>query len=66
MGASGPAVESVRPLANQQIEPALEPQSTVPPSHASRRTASNPCSRHTASMLRVFPPPTCTTSKLAR
>ena len=47
---------------NQQLAPALDPVMTTPLCQASRRTASSPCRRHTASMLAVFPPPTNTTS----
>ncbi len=50
--------ESVTPVSNQQIEPALDPASTTPRSHASRRITSRPCRRQTASMFAVLPPPT--------
>ena len=50
--------ESVTPASNQQIIPALQPASTTPASHASRRIRSKPCRRQTASMFAVLPPQT--------
>ena len=50
--------DAVTPLSNQHIEPAQSPASTTPRSHASRRIASTPWARHTASMFTVLPPPT--------
>ena len=50
--------ESVTPASNQQIIPALQPASTTPASHASRRIASKPWTRQIASALAVFPPVT--------
>ena len=50
--------ESVTPASNQQIIPALQPASTMPASHASRRIASKPCTRQIASAFAVFPPET--------
>ena len=50
--------ESVTPASNQQIIPALEPARTIPNSHASRSSSSKPCTRQTASMFAVLPPPT--------
>jgi hypothetical protein len=47
---------------NQQIIPALQPQSSTPFSQAPRRIVSNPWTRHTASAFAVFPPETYTTS----
>ena len=46
--------ESVTPASNQQIIPALAPESTTPFSHASRRSTSMPCTRQIASMFAVF------------
>ena len=46
--------ESVTPASNQQIIPALAPQSTTPFSHASRSSTSMPCIFQIASMLAVF------------
>ena len=48
--------ESVTPASNQQIIPALAPQSTMPASQASRSSASMPCARQIASMFAVLPP----------
>ena len=48
--------ESVTPASNQQIIPALAPQRTTPLSHASRSSASIPCTRQIASMFAVLPP----------
>ena len=48
----------VIPLSNQHIAPALSPARTMPRSHAERIVSSTPCSRHTASRLRIEPPPT--------
>ena len=56
--ASAGPKESVTLASYQQIIPALQPQSTAPRSQASRTIASNPCTRHTASALAVFPPET--------
>ena len=50
--------ESVTPASNQQIIPALAPQSTMPFSQASRSSTSMPCTRQIASMFAVLPPPT--------
>ena len=47
---------------NQQREPALPPQSTTPASQASRKAASTPWTRQTASMFAVLPPRTKMTS----
>ncbi len=58
MRVSSPASESVTPSSNQQIAPALEPHRTMPLDQASRKTSTSSQSRQTASMLRVFPPPT--------
>ena len=50
--------EVVTPASNQHIEPALMPHSTMPRSHASRRIASTPWARQTASRFSMLPPPT--------
>ena len=44
------------PCANQQMAPALMPDSTMSGSHASWSSSGSPHSRHTASMLLVLPP----------
>ena len=50
--------ESVTPVVNQHIPPALIPESTVPARHACRRSRGMSHSRQVASMLLVLPPPT--------
>ena len=57
-GVSVSAMESVTACSNQQIAPALTPPGRCPVSMRDRRSASRPQSRHSASMLRVLPPPT--------
>src|SRR5688572_17627944 len=48
--------ESVVPSSNQHNDPALAPPSTMPRSHARRRTTSIPCAFQIACWLSVFPP----------
>ena len=56
-GAANPPL-MVIPPSNQHIAPALSPARTIPRSHAARMISSTECSRQTASMLRIEPPPT--------
>ena len=46
------------PHSNQQIAPALTPESTVPRSQARRRTAPRECTAQIAIRFAVLPPPT--------
>ena len=62
MPASAGRNESVTLASNQQIIPALQPQSSTPFSQAPRRIVSNPWTRHTASAFAVFPPESTSSS----
>jgi len=63
-GASGflNRFESETPKLNQQIEPALMPDKTIPFLYACASTLSTPSLRHNCIIIKVFPPPTYTMS----
>src|SRR5580692_6187373 len=61
IGSGGP-LERVTPAWNQHIAPALSPARTVPFCHACTSSSSTPCACHSASRLRMEPPPTYTMS----